>query len=726
MTRTPAVSRYDHYSPNALHLLKTAQTVVRRRGAATLDTPHLAAAVLEAAGGGLLADVFRANGFTLAGPEAKAAAVRLLGDEPPAAALDPGRKIGLEPSVRTVLDEAERLAGSSVGPVGLAHLLRAAWPAVGRDVIAALASGADPSRAAAFDFSVLDQLEQKPVRPATPPALKVLPKLARELTALPLKHPVVGREAEIAQIESALLKFFKPNPLLVGEAGIGKTAVVEGLAERIRTGRCAESLKSLRIFEIRVPDLIAGTTYHGQFEERLRELIEEAEAHPEVVLFLDEIHALLQPDRHTNPADVFKPALARGRIRMIGATTTGEYRRIFEKDEAMARRFDLVRVSEPDPAATVAILHGLSESLASHHGVAISRDAVETAVRLAEEFLVNRRFPDKAIDLLDRALTTAKQSGAAALDARHLQITARLLAGIEGDESTSGRLANLREHLARSIIGQERAIEAVVRAVSLSKMRLDLRPNRPDGVLLFTGPTGVGKSALAAALAIRITGRPDGLTTIAMADFEEAHSISRLIGAPPGYVGHGEEPLLSKAATRNPCGVLLLDEFEKAHPSCHRLFLEIFDTGRFTDATGSVVSFANITIIATANVHDVGGAALGFRAAEALAADSDPEAELRILRAHFSAELLGRFDEIVVFNPLNREMAARVLRECIVPRARKQMERLRPAALTREEEEAVLDAGYSAVLGVRHLERAFERLVLAPLAQRSAAPITPA
>jgi ATP-dependent Clp protease ATP-binding subunit ClpC len=707
------MSRYDRYEPSAIAVLRDARDIAVARGDADVSPEHLVPALLAMAKKEPLAGFFRSNGF-MPGSTPDGGQSKTGPSASPAANATSAAKLKLSDDFRGILDAAERLAGTERSSVRLRCLVEAAWPVIGKSILEAGKISDTHKGSSGWDFSALEVVS----RPASPPAkpLRFLQELGRELTATPLGHPIIGRDAEIEQIENALLKYFKPNPLLVGEAGVGKTAVVEGLAERIRCGTCHPDLAGTRIFEIRISDLIAGTVYHGQLEERLKNLIREAEENPNVIVFLDEVHMLTQPGRHTNPADVFKPALARGKMRVIAATTTAEYRTQMEKDAAITRRFELINLAEPDKVAMEKILCGVSEKLSAHHGVAVSPGLISSAVEMADQFLVSRKFPDKAIDLLDRALTTAKRQGLNELDISRLQKTAQQLAGMEGDDALETRLEGLGDALRRVILGQDHAVEAVARALNLCKKRMDLRPDRPDGVFLFTGPTGVGKSALAAALARQMTGRKDGLFTLSMAEFAEGHSLARLVGSPPGYVGHGQESLLGRAASRNPCGVLLLDEFEKAHPEVHRIFLEIFDTGKCGDACGATLHFHNMTIIATANVFHELAPSMGFGGGPGGISGVDDPVHLKKLQEHFSRELLGRFDEIIFFRPMERETARRILRECIVPAAATRWGKLREAGLTRDEEEAVLDAGFSDQFGVRHLEKAFERLILAPLA----------
>lgn len=573
-------------------------------------------------------------------------------------------------------------------------------------------------------LSIPELRREEPARaPAVP--LQELSALARELTAEDRPLPFVGREKEIENLISILLKCFRPNPLILGDPGVGKTALVEGLAQRIREGRVPDRLKQCRVFELRVSDLFAGTGLAGSFEERMKNAVAELEAHPEIILFLDEVHQLARQDRpSSNPADILKPALSRGRFRCIGATTSADYYRVMRNDEALVRRFHVLRLDPPDRGETLVILKGLRPAMERHYGIRITDAALEAAVSCAESFFPQRRFPDKAIDVVDQSCSEAARQSQAEVSAAHVRDTVARVAGVPflaREEALAEQLDHLEERLREKIVGQDEAVRAVANTVRLCKRGLDLRPERPDGVFLFTGPTGVGKTALAEALAETLTGTRDLLIRVNMSEFSEPHTVSRLIGSPAGYVGYGDEPQLTRGLRRCPTGVLLLDEFEKAHPAVHRLFLEAFDSGRITDATGQTFSLSTITIVATANIRCAPGARrhLGFHDEAQPASALDDQPMVQALTAHFPLELLNRFDEIVEFHPLTEENAREILRRRVLEIASRNLQDRRQAelVLTPEAEDLILRRGFSETFGVRKLQRTFEDMVLDPLAR---------
>lgn len=654
---------------------------------------------------------------------------------PPAA--PPGPTLALDPGLRRILDKAEAMAAGARHPrVTPLHLMHAGWSSF-QDALSLCLDTPDTkdavARLAAASLPPLPGDGPAPVpaaravpsgstpAPARPTALA---RLAQELTLEGVAlQPVIGRERELDEVIGVLCRRLRRNVMLLGEPGVGKSALVEGLALRVREGQVPPALRGCRLFSLPVGNLLAGTTTHGSFEARMRELVEELESTPDAILFLDEAHLLNQRDRgSTNPAEHLKPALARGRFRCIAATTPADYYRCLQSDGAFVRRFQAVHLDEPDALATLAILKGCAADLARYHGLALPDALLEHAVRLGQDFLVHRRFPDKGLDLVDAACADAAMRGASALSKADLETVATRMAGLAaGGGDPARRLAALEAGLSERVLGQPEAIRAVCGVLRLCKRRLDLRPERPDGVFLFTGPSGVGKTALAEALAEILCGDAAQLERFDMSEFAEPHKISRLTGSPPGYVGYGGEPELTRAARRHPNGVLLLDEFDKAHADVQRLFLQVFDSGRLTDSMGETTSFSNMTIILTANlplVHERG--AIGFGGADGPAAPKPAdEAERLGLRNHLPAELISRLDAVVSFRPVGRELAEEILTKRLLTRANRTLrERWHvELELTAAAAEAVLDAGYSAELGVRDLQRRFEELVLLPLAE---------
>jgi ATP-dependent Clp protease ATP-binding subunit ClpC len=540
--------------------------------------------------------------------------------------------------------------------------------------------------------------------------------------------PVIGRDAEIEQTVEILARRRKNNAVLIGEAGVGKTAIAEGLALRIATGDVPETLRDNRLVALDLAGMVAGAQYRGQFEQRFKAALEEVTAaEGRIVLFVDELHTILgagNAEGAMDAANMLKPLLARGELRMVGATTLAEYRKI-ERDSALARRFSPVTVEEPTVEETVAILHGLRGSYEDHHGAVIADDALAAAARLSDRYITEYHLPDKAIDLIDQAaarvrlrgaagpvgateaarlraeLTEASAAKQAAVDAeayeqaavqkvRIEELEARLAelgeptepapgederpvvgeadvaavvagrTGIPVGELVAGeleRLTTLEDDLHRSVIGQEAAVEAVADTVRRARVGL-AEGDRPLGSFLFLGPTGVGKTELVKALAERLFATEKALVRIDMSEFREPHTVARLIGSPPGYVGYGDGGQLTEPVRRRPYSVVLLDEVEKAHPEVWNVLLQLMDDGRLTDGEGRTVDFSNTVVVMTSNL----GAAkakrgIGFTAA---AAGADDERMLDAAKSAFLPEFINRIDEIVTFRSLTPEQVERI------------------------------------------------------------------
>ncbi len=555
-----------------------------------------------------------------------------------------------------------------------------------------------------------------------------LARFALDLTAQAsdgLLDPVHAREKELERVEEILLRRRKNNPCLVGEPGVGKTAVVEGLAQRIADGQVPDALRGKRVLSLDVGCLVAGTKYRGDFEERLRTLLSEAQRAGNVILFIDEVHTIVgagAAEGGIDAAGILKPMLARGQLQLIGATTRAEYKRYIEKDAALARRFGPVEVDEPTEAQALEILRALAPRYEAHHGVCITPSALEAAVALGVRYLPGRRLPDKALDLLDEACARAVLhggSGRPPVGPAEVARVAALQGGVppaaSAADAAAAGTARLEETLSRRVAGQGQAVAAV--AGALQRARLGLSGNaRPMGAFLFLGPTGVGKTALARALAACHFGSEQALVRFDMSEFMEKHAVSRLVGAPPGYVGYGEGGQLTEAVRRRPYCVVLLDEIEKAHPDVSNLLLQIMDDGHLTDSEGCRVDFTHTLLILTSNLgarEACGGPGLGFAAGASGA--GNPDAALRAARDHFSPELLGRLDEVVVFRPLDgpaRLQVAGMLLNQLEQRCAGRGVQLRhtPHAVQ------ALAAQYDGRAGARSLHRAVQRLAEQPLA----------
>lgn len=538
--------------------------------------------------------------------------------------------------------------------------------------------------------------------------------------------PVVGRTEEIERLMQVLSRRTKNNPCLVGEPGVGKTAIIEGLAQRIVSGMVPESMKHKHILTLDLASLIAGSKYRGEFEDRMKRLIQEVKSSSDILLFLDEVHTMIGAggaEGAMDASNILKPSLARGELQLIGATTISEYRKYIEKDAALERRFQPITVEEPDSAQSIQILEGLKGKYESHHHVTIEPGALEAAVKLSERYISDRNLPDKAIDVLDEACSKANLNGFKVPDnltkteeilqslmkekeqavaegrfaeasmlnqeqqavekklesikkrfdknqaSHQICVTEQQIAEVVSvwtkipvqklGESESARLRKLEQTLQKRVIGQEEAVTAVAKAVKRGRVGLK-SPNRPIGSFLFLGPTGVGKTELSKALAEALFGQEDAMIRVDMSEYMEKHSVSKMIGSPPGYVGHEEGGQLSEKVRRNPYAVILFDEIEKAHPDVFNILLQVLDDGHITDSQGRKIDFRNTVIIMTSNA---GAKAIVEPKKLGFAAKEDPQDDYKKMKSNvmdevkqlFRPEFLNRIDEIIVFHALSAE-----------------------------------------------------------------------
>ena len=544
--------------------------------------------------------------------------------------------------------------------------------------------------------------------------------------------PVVGRDMEIARVIEILGRRKKNNPMLIGEPGVGKSAIVEGIALRIASGDISPALAKKRILSLDIASVVAGTKYRGDFEKRLKAIIKEAQTNPDLILFIDEFHTIVGAGGASgslDAANMLKPALARGELQCVAATTMDEFTKIVEKDGALDRRFQKIVVEPTDVAESIEILRHLKPHYEEFHHITYTDDAVESAVRLTDRYLSDRSLPDKAIDALDEAgsmvrLNLArKKGGSDTVTAEDIASVVSKMTGIPVNkvaESEGNRILRMKKRLQARIIGQDEAIDKVVRAIQRGRAGLK-DPNRPIGTFLFFGPTGVGKTQLARSLAEYLFDSEDNMVRIDMSEYMEKFSVSRLIGAPPGYVGYEEGGQLSERVRRKPYCVVLLDEIEKAHPDIFNLLLQVMDEGRLTDSNGRVVDFKNTIVIMTSNVGsrevEEYGNGIGFATAGRKVDSDRKNVVAKAVKKAFPPEFINRVDEQIYFNSLTREDIERIIDIELKGLKMRALEAGYRINVTPAAKRFVAEAGYDPAYGARPLKRAITQYIEDPVAE---------
>ena len=576
-----------------------------------------------------------------------------------------------------------------------------------------------------FEWVAKNQEQKSKTNKNGTPALD---KYGRDLTAQARNgelDPVVGRQAEIERVIQILSRRKKNNPILIGEPGVGKSAIVEGLALRIENGEAA-ALAGKRIVSLDIASMVAGTTYRGQFEERMKSVINELHKHPEIILFVDEIHTIMgagNAQGSLDAANILKPALARGKVQCIGATTITEYRKSIEKDGALERRFQKVMVQPTSAEETYAVLTRISEVYGTFHHVQYTEEALHACVKLTDRYITDRFFPDKAIDAMDEvgALVSAKvTSGNGVVTETDVAFVVSRMSGVPVQRVAQAEGEQLRQMgnvLKQRVIGQDKAIDTIVKAIQRSRMGLR-NPNKPIGTFFLLGPTGVGKTHLAQCLAEEMFGNRDAIVRFDMSEYIEKHTVSLLVGAPPGYVAHEEGGKLTEAVRRKPYSIVLFDEIEKAHADIFNILLQVMDEGRLTDRQGRVVDFRNTIIIMTSNVGtrqlNEFGTGIGFNAEEI----DEKQSEYMLTKAlnrTFPPEFVNRLDNVVVFHPLNDDALAQILTLELSPLKQRLEAMGYKLQLTKKTKEQLLERSRDRKYGARPLKRAIQTLIEDPI-----------
>lgn len=577
--------------------------------------------------------------------------------------------------------------------------------------------------------------DQQGSNPESKPDKSVIEDFGFDLTKAAAEgklDPVVGRETEIARVIEILGRRKKNNPMLIGEPGVGKSAIVEGIALRIAGGSISPALAKKRLISLDMASVVAGTKYRGDFEKRLKSIIREASSNPDIILFIDEFHTIVGAggaQGSLDAANILKPALARGELQCIGATTMDEFAKIVEKDGALDRRFQKIVVEPTDIQQSITILENLKPNYEDFHKVTYSDEAIEACVRLTDRYITDKSLPDKAIDALDEAgsmirlnLTKNKRTGNI-VDAEDIATVVSKMTGIPVNkvaESEGNRIMKMKGRLQSRIVGQDDAIEKVVRAIQRNRAGLK-DPNRPIGTFLFFGPTGVGKTQLAKCLAEYLFDSQENMVRIDMSEYMEKFTVSRLVGAPPGYVGYEEGGQLSERVRRKPYCVVLLDEIEKAHPDIFNILLQVLDEGRLTDSNGRVVSFRNTIVIMTSNVGsrelDEYGSGVGFATSGKSVSKNRQSVLEKAIRKSFPPEFINRVDERIFFNALTKEDIEKIIDIELKDLRVRAEEAGYKLVVTPSAKRFIADAGFDPAFGARPLKRAVMKYVEDPVSE---------
>lgn len=777
---------FSRFTERAQKVVVLSQEEARRLGHNVVGTEHILLG-LAAEGEGVAARSLQAMGIGLEKVRAEVEKVIGRGDGTPQG------NIGFTPRAKRVLelafDEARQLGHTYIGTEHILLGLIREGEGVAAQVLKNLGADLDKVRRHVVDLlGGSSGQSSKSQRGRKTPTLD---QFGRDLTELAREgklDPVIGRAKEIQRVIQVLSRRTKNNPCLIGEPGVGKTAIAEGLAQKIVDGDIPETLIDKRVVTLDLGALVAGSKFRGEFEERLKKVMDEIRSSGDVVLFIDEMHTIIgagAAEGAIDASNILKPALARGELQAIGATTLDEYRKHVEKDAALERRFQPIMVEEPSVDETIQILEGLRDRYEAHHRVKIIDEALVAAARLSDRYVADRFLPDKAIDLIDEAASKVRLNGLvappelkelehridetrlekdSAIKNEEFEKAARLrdqeqkmqdeldqkrqewknnrgrtegtvseedIAQVVSDwtgipvtklaQEESARLLNLENVLHQRVIAQDEAIDSVSRAVRRARAGLkDLK--RPIGSFIFLGPTGVGKTELARALAEALFGDEDAMVRIDMSEYMERHTVSRLVGAPPGYVGYEEGGQLTERVRRRPYSVILLDEIEKAHPEVFNILLQVLEDGRLTDAKGRTVDFRNTVLIMTSNVgaHQIQReAGIGFRL-ENDEADSYEAMKTKVteeLRKTFRPEFLNRIDEVIVFHALNKAHLKEIVQILVAGFSKQLQERGVHITFTEAACDLLAEKGYDPDYGARPLRRAIQRYIENPLAE---------